>query len=86
MSISNLAALLCIAAICVQGSAVAAEDAKANVTKVRKPPSVCVGLTETACATKDECYWRKAVVTKAGKTRRAHCRIKRSASKKSAPT
>jgi hypothetical protein len=63
-----------------------AEDAAPKVAKVRKPPSVCVGLDESACAKKPECYWRKATTTKAGKTRRAHCRIKRSAAKKSAPT
>jgi hypothetical protein len=76
------AALLSIAAICTQAAPAWSEDVKA--TKTRKPPSVCVGLEESACGTKSECYWRKAVLTKTGKTRKAHCRIKRSAAK-SAP-
>jgi hypothetical protein len=52
----------------------------------RKPPSACVGLEESVCASKQACYWRKATSLKNGKVRRAHCRIKRSASKKSPPT
>jgi hypothetical protein len=81
MRISSLAALLlCIAAFCDHVSG--AEAVKAAKTK--KPPSVCVGLDESACGGKSVCYWRKATTTKAGKVRRAHCRIKRSAAK-SAP-
>ncbi len=79
------AILLGIVAICGQASGASAEDPTTKVAKARKPPSACVGLSESACGTKAECYWRKAIVTKAGKTRRAHCRIKRSA-KKAAPT
>jgi len=71
------AALLGIIAICGSVSSASAEEAK--VAKVRKPPSVCVGLDESACGGKAECYWRKAATLKSGKVRRAHCRIKRSA-------
>lgn len=71
--------LLCLFAIGTPAAGLAAADAK--VAKTRKPPSACVGLDETACGKKSECYWRKAAHLKSGKTRRAHCRIKRSASK-----
>jgi hypothetical protein len=71
--------LLGIATIFALCSSAWAEDGKA--VKVKKPPSVCVGLDVSACGGKPECYWRQATTTKAGKTRRAHCRIKRSASK-----
>jgi hypothetical protein len=74
------AVLLGIIAICGPASSASAQDAK--VAKVRKPPSVCVGLDKSACGAKSECYWRKATLLKSGKTRRAHCRIRRSASKK----
>jgi hypothetical protein len=70
------AILLGIAAVCAQAPSSWAEDIK--VAKTRKPPSVCVGLDESTCGGKAVCYWRKATVTKTGKTRRAHCRIKRS--------
>jgi hypothetical protein len=76
------AIFLSIATICAQGASASAEDAK--VTKAKKPPSACVGLDESGCGVKPECYWRQASTTKAGKTRRAHCRIKRSAKKDSA--
>jgi hypothetical protein len=80
MRISYRAIVLSIVATaCVQGSSGAAEDAK--VAEARKPPSVCVGLDQSACGGKSECYWRKASTTKTGKMRRAHCRIKRSATK-----
>ncbi len=83
MRISSLAALLSIAALCASAAPGWAEGAK--VAKARKPPSVCVGLDQSACGGKTECYWRQATTTKTGKKRRAHCRIKRSASK-NAPT
>lgn len=51
------------------------EQTKA-AAKHRSPPSICVGLTESACGTKSECWWRKAITTKAGKSIRAHCRKK----------
>jgi len=73
------AILLGIAAICTQAPSSWAEDIK--VAKTRKPPSVCVGLDESACGGMAQCYWRKATLMKNGKTRRAHCRIKRSATK-----
>jgi hypothetical protein len=73
------AIFLGIATICAQGSSAWAEAAK--IVKAKKPPSVCVGLDESACGGKAECYWRKVSTTKAGKTRRAHCRIRRSATR-----
>jgi len=73
-----------IAAIGALGASAWADDAK--VAKVRKPPSVCVGLDKSACGGKSECYWRKAITTKTGKAIRAHCRIKRRAAKNAAPT
>jgi len=76
------AALLGIITICGSVSLASAEEAR--VAKVRKPPSACVGLDESACGDKSECYWRKATTLKSGKMRRAHCRIKRSA-KQNAP-
>jgi hypothetical protein len=78
MRISRLAAILAIAAVCAPGSPAGAQEKKS--AKTRKPPSVCVGLDESACGGKAVCYWRTATTTKTGKTRRAHCRIKRSAS------
>jgi len=77
------AILLAITAICAQATSAWAEDVK--VAKTRKPPSVCVGLDESACGGMAQCYWRKAITTKTGKKRRAHCRIRRSATK-NAPT
>jgi hypothetical protein len=82
MRISYLAALLAIAAVCAPGSSAGAEEKKA--AKTRKPPSICVGLDESACGDKAVCYWRAATTTKTGKSRKAHCRIKRSASKNAA--
>jgi hypothetical protein len=73
------AVLLGTAAICTLAPSSWAADTK--VAKTRKPPSVCVGLDESACGGKAECYWRKAALMKNGKTRRAHCRIKRSAAR-----
>jgi hypothetical protein len=78
MRISSLTALLVIAAVCAPGSSAGAQEGK--TAKTRKPPSICVGLDESACGDKAVCYWRAATTTKTGKTRRAHCRIKRSAS------
>jgi hypothetical protein len=80
------AAASLLAVIALLGPAWAEDAAVAKkVAKTKKPPSVCVGLDESACGTKSVCYWRKAAHLKSGKTRRAHCRIKRSALK-SAPT
>ena len=66
-------------AICIAlTGAVSAAD---NQTAAKKPvekksPSVCVGLDTNACGAKAECLWRKQVTTKAGKVRRAHCRLR----------
>jgi hypothetical protein len=71
-----------------QGRSARAEEAKAPEPQIlnqaetksgkkhRSPPSVCVGLSESACAGNAACYWRKAITTKAGKQRKAHCRKK----------
>lgn len=73
------AAVFSLVAVCAQGASAPAEAQ--TLAKAKKPPSVCVGLDQSACGGKPECYWRKATTTKTGKSRRAHCRIKRSASK-----
>ncbi len=83
MRLSSPAVFACLFALGTQASTAGA--AEIEIAKTRKPPSVCVGLSESACGAKSECYWRKAAHLKSGKTRRAHCRIKRSAAK-SAPT
>jgi hypothetical protein len=75
------AVLLGVIMIGAQVPSAWAADAAGKAAKVAKPPSVCVGLDESACGGKTECYWRKASLTKTGKSRRAHCRIKRSAIK-----
>ena len=54
-------------------TAIGADDKKPAKSE-KKAPSVCVGLDITACGTKGECIWAKQVTTKAGKTRKAHCR------------
>jgi hypothetical protein len=64
-----------LAAVCtfvLATTAMAAEEPKTE----KKAPSACVGLDINACNTKGECFWRKQVTTKAGKTRRAHCRMR----------
>lgn len=67
-----------VAAVCLAfAAAYAADDTKTGKAKTeRKAPSVCVGLDVTACGAKTECYWKQKITTKAGKTRRAHCRLK----------
>jgi len=66
-------------AICIAlTGAVSAADNQTAAKKAteKKPPSVCVGLDINACGAKAECLWRKQVTTKAGKVRRAHCRLR----------
>jgi len=65
-------------AICIAPIGVSAADNQAAAKKAveKKPPSVCVGLDINACGAKAECLWRKQVTTKAGKVRRAHCRLR----------
>lgn len=49
----------------------------------KKPPSACKGLDEAACKAKEkECNWIGEITTKAGKTRKAHCRSKPKSAKK----
>lgn len=55
--------------------------APAAAAKPVKPPSPCKGLEEAVCKTKPECAWRAAITTKAGKPRKAHCRLKSGGSK-----
>jgi hypothetical protein len=65
-----------VAAACLAlAAANAAEEKKAEKTE-KKPPSACVGLDLKACGAKAECYWKEQITTKAGKTRKAHCRLK----------
>ena len=66
-----VAVILCVAAV---GGQVWAAEAKKKATA--KAPSVCVGLSESACAGNAICYWRKAATLKSGKKRKAHCRKK----------
>jgi hypothetical protein len=67
-----VAIILCVTGFGGQGWAEEAKKKRAPA----KPPSVCVGLSESACAGNAICYWRKATTLKSGKTRRAHCRKK----------
>jgi len=62
---------VCIAAVSGQGWA-----AEAKKKAAARTPSVCVGLSESACAGNAICYWRKAATLKSGKKRKAHCRKK----------
>jgi hypothetical protein len=81
-----LAVILGIAASGGQGWSAWAEEPKtvqpqtenkaAKKHRVVKAPSACVGLDQSACGGKAECFWRKASTTKSGKTRKAHCRKK----------
>ena len=71
--LASMAAItVCIAAVSGQGMTAEAKKKKAAA----KAPSVCVGMTESACAGNAICYWRKAATTKSGKKRKAHCRKK----------
>lgn len=66
-------------AVCIAlaGAVSAADDQTTEKKAVEtKSPSVCVGLDINACGAKAECLWRKQITTKAGKVRRAHCRIR----------
>ena len=69
-----VAAVAAVAAFAA--AAIAADDKKAETKHEKKPPSVCVGLDINACGAKAECKWSKQLTTKAGKTRKAHCRLK----------
>jgi hypothetical protein len=62
--------------IACAATALAADDKKAQTKHEKKPPSACVGLDINACGAKAECKWSKQLTTKAGKTRKAHCRLK----------
>jgi hypothetical protein len=47
-----------------------------------KAASPCKGLAEAACTGNTACSWIKATKTKAGKDRKAYCRLKPVAKKK----
>jgi hypothetical protein len=49
---------------------------------VKKAASPCKGLVEAACGANTACSWVKATKTKAGKDRKAYCRLKPVAKKK----
>lgn len=59
-------------------------ETKAPVKKApaKKAASPCQGLAETACGANTACSWVKATKTKAGKDRKAYCRLKPVAKKK----
>lgn len=90
--------LLLTAAACLAFAVAAnAEDAKKPTTTttpdattaaktVKKPPSECKGLDETACAAKPVCSWYKEAKLKDGKTRKAHCQKKPTPGAKKAKT
>jgi hypothetical protein len=54
----------------------------ATKAPVKKAPSACQGLAEAACGANTACSWIKATKTKAGKDRKAYCRLKPVAKKK----
>jgi hypothetical protein len=87
MRVSRLLAPACgvLIAIAAWPSDGAAAEA-VKVARSKKPPSACVGLSETVCSGNAACYWRKASVLKTGKTRRAHCHLKPHSAKKSSST
>lgn len=68
-----LAVAVCIA---FAATAMAADDKTSEKKVEKKPPSACVGLDIGACGAKAECRWSKQLTTKAGKVRKAHCRLK----------
>ena len=68
-----------VAALLMFGGAAAQDTKKAPAAPkaAAKTPSACKGLVEAACKAKaTECTWIAEVKTKAGTTRRAHCRSK----------
>jgi hypothetical protein len=85
MRISQLAIVVCVAALGTLSSWAQAEEPK--TAKAKKAPSVCAGLDASACTAKAECVWHKAAKLKSGKERKAHCqkRPERTA-KTTAPT
>lgn len=48
----------------------------AKKAPAKKAASPCQGLAETACGANTGCSWIKATKTKAGKDRKAYCRLK----------
>lgn len=87
MRISRFLAPACgvvLAVTAVAAQAAGPSEQTTKSAKSKKAPSVCVGLSESACGGNAACYWRKAAVLKSGKTRRAHCRLKTHAAKRKA--
>lgn len=56
--------------------------APATKAPVKKAASPCKGLAEAACGANTACSWVRATKTKAGKDRKAYCRLKPVAKKK----
>jgi hypothetical protein len=59
-----------------------ATPAPAAKAPAKKAASPCQGLAEAACGANTACSWVKASKTKAGKDRKAYCRLKPVAKKK----
>lgn len=71
------------AAIAIVLSGVASAQQKAPEPKkepaktaVKKAPSPCAGLEETACKANTACSWYRETTTKKGQKRKAHCQKK----------
>lgn len=60
----------------------AAPKADTKKAPAKKAASPCKGLVEAACGANTACSWVKATKTKAGKDRKAYCRLKPVAKKK----
>lgn len=90
-SAAVVAGLLATFGAVAQEKGKAAPATKAPVDKTekaaKKPASACKGLDEASCKSKDAvCHWIGEITTKAGKTRKAHCRTRvKSPKKKDAP-
>jgi len=60
----------------------ATPKAETKAPAKKKAASPCQGLAEAACTGNTACSWIKATKTKAGKDRKAYCRLKPVAKKK----
>ena len=70
----GLTAGLAAAALLTFGYAAIAQD---KAPKKAATTSACKGLNEAACKAREAaCNWIGEITTKAGKTRKAHCRSK----------
>ena len=71
--------VLALAVLTLVAPACKKAETKAPVKKAASP---CKGLVEAACGANTACSWVKATKTKAGKDRKAYCRLKPVANKK----